>query len=1547
MRDLKKFQEKINAYRKNAPASHTQKELAEAISLDKDELSKRLNAYKQQNSNVSPLTHAQVYAIVQVLTRWGAIQTREQAKDLLDLMDCPDFSSSDWKAYPLQRLRSPTGPSTNDLSADRTDTQQKQQKIIQLRMMQIDHTGFLRNRLESFVGRQAELAEIQQLISAMVPTGGYVTITGQAGQGKSSTIARLVDGYGPEKVAHHFIPTSPGPDYQITLLRDIMARLILKHDLSDLYVASESRPVLREFFLKVLVELTGKEKQEVIFIDGLDQLKEDSSNERDLSFLPYPLPPGVVIVLGTRPDDTLHDLKWRIPPCEYRLPNLSRQDFDLMLRHHGVQLDKRLAGRFYRAMQENALYLDLVVKELAHQGERIDPEQIIRRVADNPANIFSLSIERLKRRESQWDKVIYPILGLLLAASEPLMLQHIRQILDIEDYRLKDGLARLGGLAVEDGQQRYSFFHVKLYDYLRQDEDHPGKEYLFAKQEEEQWHKKLAAWCEQGDLSTIWVDIWGDSSEQGRRMYARNHYVTHLYKAREWDKLFEVLDTGHYGRAKLKHNFSMHPFSQDLGLGQQAAASIKEDMLNFLPHLWRYTLLRCSLNSRADQYPPEAFGALVLMKRGKDAIDLARLLTEPEKKAQALLQVAFHLKDEPGWEQEHLQLLDDVYEVIQPVEESEEKGSILHSLCIALIEIQRWDKAEAVAGIARDEEKKTWMLQRLGIALVEAQQWRRAKTIASLIVKTRAGVIVLQKLGTALEQSHQQKRADEVWTEAKAAIHTIEDNDERELALQGLCAEFIKTHQWERASVTAETIENRVDRDRVSRNLCVELAQEQRYEQAEAIAETIQYHREKAMAFLMLGIQFAQANDQSQAERMWARAISITRTIERDRFRGWSLYELGIALENADQDVQAAIIWSEAEALVQSIKESSTKIVMLQELGMALIKAQNLRRAGAALTEAARLVRATEGHQLGAWTLQDLCTYLAQAQQWEEAEAIAQTIEDSTAKAWALRKFCEELALAQQWERAEAIAQTIKENGERARALFILCAELALVQQWDRAEAVWTKIPSINRVIKKESEARASALQNLGVTLVKLEQLAQAAAVMAEAVRTINGIEDTKARSWPLGEFCLSLAQAQQWERAEAMVSEIEDSIAKTWTLTGLCNVLAQAKQWQRAESLVDKIGIDSSKATALQNLSMELSQARQWKRAESALVKAGMLVQKTEGSQEKAWALQRQGIALSVAQKQDQAEVALIEAEAAARTIVEISTRAGVLQEICWALALADRWERAEAIASTIEDSNIKTNILLRLGMALAQTQQWDHAKAIAHKIDQSRARAGVLQNLAMALLNAKQWEQAGGILINLENMVYTIEEPEARAFALLRLGIALAQAGQRERAEIIWKEVDAAADKIVPTEPKIPPLVGFCTLYAQGQEWGHAKIIADLIKSSREKADALLAIGVELVRTKQWTQAEAIMTEVEKLVCDLKNNQDKVILFNRIMDVLEMAGKYERMHHLVQNALQKATSRMYAIHLFALVNRVLPLKPELGIVYCEAFTWVDTFLS
>ena len=105
---------------------------------------------------------------------------------------------------------------------------------LELLIQKAYNDNFRQSRLESFVGRVTELIEIKALISEKQKNGGYLTITGQAGQGKSSIIAKIVEERGAGQTAHHFIPFAPPTQYQTEILSSLIATLLIKHDLLDL-----------------------------------------------------------------------------------------------------------------------------------------------------------------------------------------------------------------------------------------------------------------------------------------------------------------------------------------------------------------------------------------------------------------------------------------------------------------------------------------------------------------------------------------------------------------------------------------------------------------------------------------------------------------------------------------------------------------------------------------------------------------------------------------------------------------------------------------------------------------------------------------------------------------------------------------------------------------------------------------------------------------------------------------------------------------------------------------------------------------------------------------------------------------------------------------------------------------------------------------------------------------------------------------------------------------------------------------------------------------
>ncbi len=889
---------------------------------------------------------------------------------------------------------------------------EKAKREAKLKAMLADHSGFLRDRLGSFVGRQVELDQIRQQIGERFETGGYVTITGQAGQGKSSIIAKLVEEYAVDSIAFHFIPFNPGPDHQVGLLRNIMARLILKYDLSDLYVASESRIALGEYFPKVLADLVEKGGREVIFIDGLDQLKEDVDGERDLSFLPNDLPSGIVLVLGTRPDDALRPLKLLKPHYEYRLPNLSRQDFDLILEHRGTRLEKNLADEYYQAMQENALYLDLVAKELA-EDETAIPAAMVKRIADNPNNLFSLSMARLKRRHSQWREVIKPVLGSLLVAREPLSLRHLREIIGVDDDSLREGIERLGGLLAQDGQHRYYLFHLKLQDYLRQNESIPEKEYVFAINEEESWHKKLAQWCERGNILTIWQDVKHDPLEQRRREYGRQYYITHLYNAREWLRLFEVLDTAEYGRSKIKSDPSMRTYAQDLDLGREAAAWegwTLEEGIALLPRLWRYTFLRCSLTSRADTYSLEEFEVLMCLKHVQEALGLAELLTRSEYRASVFILIGKWLEREPRRRQEGLQLFLRAQEAVKSIEESVKVTTALGQLCSELIRLKAWERAEGVARIIKPSRSRSETLWELGKAEVQAQQWDRVASIIGII--------------------------EERW---------IKENISREL-----CLALVQEQQWDRAEAIAYTLENPEDRADVLRELGVALAQAQQWKRATSVAHSLKQKKDKAIVLQKLAEELTYVQQWMPAAAIWDEVLALINKIKEKDIKIKRLLDLGRTLTQLQQWERTEVVWDQILLLALTVEISKNEKGIVLEIIKTLVQAQQWDRA----EEVACSLQDTK---YGVDVRRELGIALAQAQQWERAEEIARALEPMGKEDAVLSALSKELIQVRRWDRAKTIIFRIRNDQEKISALKDFIGQLAKTNQLDEAAVLWAE----------------------------------------------------------------------------------------------------------------------------------------------------------------------------------------------------------------------------------------------------------------------------------------------------------------------------------------------------------------------------------------------------------------------------------------------------------------------------------------------------------
>src|SRR5260370_21335951 len=107
--NLERFREKVRYYR--PLTERTQEDLANALGLSPYVLSHKLHG----TSNAR-LTHREVQAIVKTLVEWGAMTRQAEARELLELMECPDFLPDEWNAPPFKWLEATTSTRSVQLS---------------------------------------------------------------------------------------------------------------------------------------------------------------------------------------------------------------------------------------------------------------------------------------------------------------------------------------------------------------------------------------------------------------------------------------------------------------------------------------------------------------------------------------------------------------------------------------------------------------------------------------------------------------------------------------------------------------------------------------------------------------------------------------------------------------------------------------------------------------------------------------------------------------------------------------------------------------------------------------------------------------------------------------------------------------------------------------------------------------------------------------------------------------------------------------------------------------------------------------------------------------------------------------------------------------------------------------------------------------------------------------------------------------------------------------------------------------------------------------
>ncbi|WP_031460608.1 caspase family protein [Chloroflexus sp. MS-G] len=1038
-----------------------------------------------------------------------------------------------------------------------------------LKRWQSPHSSARRNELlHGFVGRVEELAQLSDEIEKLRASGGYLLVTGVAGQGKSSILAKLIKHREPEPTPAYFIRFTPGPSEQAALLGHLIAELLTlaeREDDAPTYLPDGDNVVALRNSFETLLSNLAAERPLTLVIDGLDQIEPDQRiGQRDLSFLPEQLPSNVVLVIGTRPDDTLTPLKLRTPHCEYCLPPLSEADFGELLRDRGVTLSAHEQSELYHALHGNAFDLAFLAQEI-RQTPTTEIAALLRRVIANPRDLFTPTLDRLQRDWNLWEKVLRPLLGTLLAAQEPLSRDALRGIIGETQDRMLTAIERLGGLlGVRDahGQPRYSLIHLKLIDYLRT--------HMFATDDLIDFHAKIAAWCSR-DLAHLWQPD-STPAEQEWRAYRQTHLVTHLVAAQQYDDVWKLLDDDEYGAAKRRADPSLRAYITDLDRVRQAMADAsnrnRQQIAVWLARVWRYSLLRVSLTSSVDRWPTELFTALVALGRGAEARDRAELLSDPRKRATVLTAVGRALleRDAAGG----LAALRRARAATEAIADPRKRAWALQAVAGALAQAGRWDDARAVAETIADPRQRAEALQEVAGALAQAGRWDDARAVAETIADPFWRAEALRAVAGALVQARR-------WDDARAVAETIADPEQRAWALQAVAGALAAAGQWEDARQTADAIDSpylrAVALGELAQALAAagdDVAARQTFAAARqsvaAIADSSWCASLCAWVLGELAQALAAAGDDVAARQTFAAARQTADAIADPEKRAEALGELAQALAAAGQ-------WVDARQTADAIADPEKRAVALGKLAQALAAAGDdvaARQTFAAARQSAKAIADPSWH--ASWALGELAQALAAAGQWTDARQTADAIADPEKRAVALVALAQALALAEagQWTDARQTADAIADSSWRAVALGELAQALALAEagQWADARAAADAIDS--------PYLRAWSLVALAQALAAAGDDAAARQTFAAARQSAEAIAEPEKRAVALVALAQALAAVgndaaarQTFAAARQSAEAIDSPYLRAEALRALAQALIRAGQIDDAMALL------------------------------------------------------------------------------------------------------------------------------------------------------------------------------------------------------------------------------------------------------------------------------------------------------------------------------------------------------------------------------------------
>ena len=500
-----------------------------------------------------------------------------------------------------------------------------------------------------------------------------------------------------------------------------------------------------------------------------------------------------------------------------------------------------------------------------------------------------------------------------------------------------------------------------------------------------------------------------------------------------------------------------------------------------------------------------------------------------------------------------------------------------------------------------------------------------------------------------------------------------------------------------------------------------------------------------------------------------------------------------------------------------------------------------------------------------------LAIAIAEAGDYDRAEAIASTLRVADGRAWAqaesrgdkfpyiddqpraLTRIAEVIAEAGDYDRAEAIASALPHPRNHDRALARVAVAIARAGHRDRAAAV-------ARIIT-EPDAKVRAFADLAVLAAEAGDHQHAADLVTEAEPVAYAVTYSNEQARMLADLAAVAATAGDHRHARELATQSE-SIARAlsdpyWQAERLAAVAALASEAgdnHRARQLtVDAVSAARAvtdprlQAQSLQHVAAAITDAGDYDAAE------GIARTITSTHYQSGAALRSLAVAVAGTGQRDRAETLAL-------AIADPRQQADALKDVARVIAESGDHANAEALARTITNPGIQAIALADVARKLAEARQHDRAVALARTITVPDVQASTLGNVAASIAAAGDCDRA-------EALARTVTDIQDRLGALIDVAVAIAQTGDHDRASRLASEAETNARDLVSPYHQVEALGRIAVAVGQSGDRGVAEAIADTIVDPFEQAWALAQLAVMADEAGDRHRARLLASNAESL--------------------------------------------------------------------------------